>query len=85
MATRCSALTEVMYELRDCFDWQSGRLQAATALGEVERAGEARYDAAASPADLLNAPLRSICLRILQVFLKSGGWNWVLVDMCHPM
>ena len=71
MAMRCAALTEVMYGLRDCFDWKSGRLQAATALGEVERAGEARYDAAASPADLLNAPLRSICLRILQVLSEN--------------
>ena len=67
VAMRCSALSDVMYEIRDCFDWQSGRLRAATALGESHLAGENQYRAAASPADFLNAALRSICLKILQI------------------
>jgi hypothetical protein len=64
---RCSAISEVMYEIRDTIDWRSGRLRAALANGERHAAAESRYDAAASPADMLNAALRSICYKLLHV------------------
>jgi hypothetical protein len=64
---RCAAISEVMYEIRDTIDWRSGRLRAALANGERHAAAESRYDAAASPADMLNAALRSICYKLLHV------------------